>query len=168
MYEISSALVSPPIQVSSGSAMDLYNIDSLKTNQEKIKQYSFFEDIEQLEYTNAYITRNFNDIKDTDSIGIKYIKEFFIDVIERITNYYKAYIYIMRDKLKDIKTKLMNARNEILKNLSNTEQNKKDDETRAALLVALKIGIATISVCLSLGSGSLFILLALSLGGFNI
>ncbi|MDD7297497.1 hypothetical protein [Helicobacter bilis] len=42
-------------------------------------------------------------------------------MIEGITNYYKAYItdeYTMRDKLKDIKTKLMNARNEILKNLS--------------------------------------------------
>lgn len=167
MYEFANSLVSPPIQVSSGSAMDLYNIDSLKANQEKIKQYSFFEDIEQLEYTNAYITRNFNDIKDTDSMGIKYIKEFFIDVIERITNYYKAYIadeYTIRDKLKDIKTKLMNARNEILKNLSSTEQNKQDDERRAALLVALKIGIAIISVCLSLGSGAAFMFLALSLG----
>ncbi|WP_281650771.1 hypothetical protein [Helicobacter bilis] len=42
-------------------------------------------------------------------------------MIEGITSYYKAYItdeYTMRDKLKDIKTKLMNARNEILKNLS--------------------------------------------------
>ena len=42
-------------------------------------------------------------------------------MIEGITNYYKAYItdeYTMRDKLKDIKTKLMNTRNEILKNLS--------------------------------------------------
>ena len=169
-HEIAIALTNASIQVGSGSATDLYNIDSVKVNQEKIKRYGFFEDIEQLDYTNAYIstnTRNFNDIKDTDSVGIKYIKEFFIDVVERIENYYKAYIideYAMRDKLKDIKEKLMNARNEILKNLSNTEQNKKDDETRAALLVALKIGIAIISVCLSLGSGSLFILLALSLG----
>lgn len=169
-YEITNALTSPPIQVSSGSTMDLYNIDSVKANQEKMRQYSFFEDIERLDYTNAYIstnTRNFNDIKDTDSVGIKYIKEFFIDIVERIENHYKAYItdeYTIKHKLKDIKEKLMSARNEILKNLSNTEQNKKDDETRTALLVALKIGIAIISVCLSLGSGGLFIALALSLG----
>ncbi|WP_369607934.1 hypothetical protein, partial [Helicobacter trogontum] len=64
----------------------------------------------------------------------------------------------------DLKTKLMHTRNEILTNLSNTKQNKADDETRTALLIALKIGIAIISVCLSLGSGSLFVFLALSLG----
>ena len=171
VYDIASVLTTAPIQVGSGSMGDLDNINSVRENQEKLRRHSFFEDIELLEYSNAYIpkepTLNFYDIKDADSIGIQYIKEFFIDIVEKVTSYYEAYIgdKNLRDKkLEDLKTKLMHTRNEILTNLSNTKQNKADDETRTALLIALKIGIAIISVCLSLGSGSLFVFLALSLG----
>ncbi|MDY5185080.1 hypothetical protein [Helicobacter trogontum] len=171
VHNIASVLATAPIQVGSGSMGDLDNINSVRENQEKLRRHSFFEDIELLEYSNAYIpkepTLNFYDIKDADSIGIQYIKEFFIDIVERVTSYYEAYIgdKQLRDKkLEDLKTKLMHTRNEILTNLSNTKQNKADDETRTALLIALKIGIAIISVCLSLGSGSLFVFLALSLG----
>ncbi|WP_194147242.1 hypothetical protein, partial [Helicobacter trogontum] len=171
VHNIASVLTTAPIQVGSGSMGDLDNINSVRENQEKLRRHSFFEDIELLEYSNAYIpkepTLNFYDIKDADSIGIQYIKEFFIDIVERVTSYYEAYIgdKNLRDKkLEDLKTKLMHTRNEILTNLSNTKQNKADDETRTALLIALKIGIAIISVCLSLGSGSLFVFLALSLG----
>ncbi|MWV69979.1 hypothetical protein [Helicobacter saguini] len=145
------------------------------SKQAKDEQYNFFGDIALLDYKNAYIpqktTKNFNDIKDTDSIGIRFIKEFFIDLMDRVTNYYKTYIEDKKEqqtKLKDIKTKLMNARNEILKNLSNTEQNTIDDERRAALLVALKVGICIVGVCLSLGSGGVFIVLALSLGATSL
>lgn len=171
VHNIASVLTTAPIQVGSGSMGDLDNINSVRENQEKLRRHSFFEDIELLEYSNAYIpkepTLNFYDIKNTDSIGIQYIKEFFIDIVERVTSYYEAYIdneEAQKTKFKDLKTKLMHTRNEILTNLSNTKQNKADDETRTALLIALKIGIAIISVCLSLGSGSLFVFLALSLG----
>lgn len=171
VYGIASVFTAASIQVGSGSMGVLYNINSVRENQEKLRRHSFFEDIELLEYSNAYIpkepTLNFYDIKNTDSIGIQYIKEFFIDIVERVTSYYEAYIEDkqLRDKkLEDLKTKLMHTRNEILTNLSNTKQNKADDETRTTLLIALKIGIAIISVCLSLGSGSLFVFLALSLG----
>ncbi|RDU61628.1 hypothetical protein CQA53_09855, partial [Helicobacter didelphidarum] len=171
LHEIAHAFTFSPIQVGSGSAGDLDNIASVIVNQEKARQHSFFEDIALLDYKNAYIpkeaTKNFNDIKDTDSIGIRFIKEFFIDLMDKVTRYYELYVKeesIIRDKLKDIKTKLMDARNEILKNLSNTEQDKIDDERRAALLTALKVGICIIGVCLSLGSGGMFVALALSLG----
>lgn len=171
VHNIASVLTTAPIQVGSGSMGDLDNINSVRENQEKLRRHSFFEDIELLEYSNAYIpkepTLNFYDIKDADSIGIQYIKEFFIDIVEKVTSYYEAYIdneEAQKTKFKDLKTKLMHTRNEILTNLSNTKQNKADDETRTALLIALKIGIAIISVCLSLGSGSLFVFLALSLG----
>lgn len=171
VHNIASVFTAAPIQVGSGSMGDLDNINSVRENQEKLRKHSFFEDIELLEYSNAYIpkepTLNFYDIKDADSIGIQYIKEFFIDIVEKVTSYYEAYIgdKNLRDKkLEDLKTKLMHTRNEILTNLSNTKQNKADDETRTALLIALKIGIAILGVCLSLGSGSIFVLLALSLG----
>ncbi|WP_369608040.1 hypothetical protein, partial [Helicobacter trogontum] len=130
VHNIASVLTTAPIQVGSGSMGDLDNINSVRENQEKLRRHSFFEDIELLEYSNAYIpkepTLNFYDIKDADSIGIQYIKEFFIDIVERVTSYYEAYIEDkpLRDKkLEDLKTKLMHTRNEILTNLSNTKQN---------------------------------------------
>lgn len=148
----------------------------LKDTQKKLKKsYSFFDDLEELEYINLSVSdtmkADFDDRASSDSLGIRLIKEFFIELIEHVSKHYETYIEdkeIQGEKLRDIKTRLWKARNEILQNLSDTDRQKGDDETRAALLIALKVGIAILGVCFAIGSGGAFMLLALSIGSLSL
>ncbi|RDU60889.1 hypothetical protein CQA53_10595, partial [Helicobacter didelphidarum] len=172
MLDILLSLLNSPLS----NPADLYHISDMEKRNilnENFDNFSFFEYIDLLDYSKAYISETtLDDIqKDAkDSSGIKVFKEFFLELANMLEKQFKIYIEDNKERQKQInqlQATLKDTRDKILINLQEAYRQKDDDKARMALLMFLKLAIGAIAIYVSFGGGAILAILSMGITGIT-